>query len=80
MVATRDKYSIAGFGGRDRGVSVSRIPYRSKRSWKWAGIIVVHFTPRQVRVGPQNVVATIAGALSTGRARPRLPIQAKHAA
>jgi hypothetical protein len=28
--------SLAGYGARDGGDSVSRIPYRSKRSWKWA--------------------------------------------
>ena len=44
------------------------------------GIIALHFTPRQIRVSSQNVVTTIAGALNTGRARPRLPIQAKRAA
>jgi hypothetical protein len=44
------------------------------------GIIALHFTPHQIRVSPQDVVTTITGALSTGCARPRLPIQAKRAA
>lgn len=43
------------------------------------GIIVLHFTPRQVRTSAQSVVSTIAGALSTGRARAKLPIDAKPA-
>ena len=42
-----------------------------------AGIIVLHFTPAQVRTQPREVSATILGALSSGRARPELPIDAK---
>jgi len=35
------------------------------------GIIVLHFTPRQIRIGPDWVIAQIRSALAAGRARPR---------
>lgn len=40
------------------------------------GIIVLHFSPGQIRAEPARVVADIKAALAAGRARPRLPIRA----
>jgi very-short-patch-repair endonuclease len=40
------------------------------------GVIVLHFTPHQIKAEPQQVVATIESALAAGSARPRLPIRA----
>jgi very-short-patch-repair endonuclease len=39
------------------------------------GIIVLHFTPRQIRSESVSVVAQIQSALAAGRARPRLPLR-----
>jgi len=39
------------------------------------GIIVLHFTPRQIRTESASVVAQIRSALAAGRARPRLPLR-----
>jgi very-short-patch-repair endonuclease len=36
------------------------------------GIIVLHFTPRQIRTEPRTVIATIRQALATTRHRPAL--------
>lgn len=44
------------------------------------GILVLHFSPRQIRSEPATVVAKIADALTAGRARPPLPISARPAA
>jgi hypothetical protein len=44
------------------------------------GILVLHFTPRQIRAEPEAVVAAIADTLRAGRARPALPISARPAA
>jgi hypothetical protein len=44
------------------------------------GIIVLHFTPRQIRADPPGVVATIAEALKAGSARAPLPIEVLRAA
>jgi hypothetical protein len=41
------------------------------------GIIVLHFTPRQIRAEPAQVTTAIADALKAGRARPRLPLVAR---
>jgi very-short-patch-repair endonuclease len=43
------------------------------------GIIVLHFTPNQVRNEPGRVVADIKAALAAGRARPPLAIRARPA-
>jgi hypothetical protein len=43
------------------------------------GIIVLHFTPAQIRDRSGEVAATIARALCSGQARPRLPIEARPA-
>jgi hypothetical protein len=43
------------------------------------GIIVLHFTPRQVRLGARAVAEEIRSALQAGRGRPALRIQARPA-
>jgi hypothetical protein len=40
-----------------------------------AGIIVLHFSPRELRREPAKVAEMIRGALNRGRTRPRLPIR-----
>jgi hypothetical protein len=44
------------------------------------GILVVHFTPAQIRSSPAAVARTIADTLKAGRARPALPLTARPAA
>jgi hypothetical protein len=44
------------------------------------GILVLHFTPSQIRANPATVVAAIADTLRVGRARPALPVSARPAA
>jgi hypothetical protein len=44
------------------------------------GILVLHFTPRQIRTDPARVIATIADTLAEGARRPRLSIIALPAA
>jgi hypothetical protein len=44
------------------------------------GILVLHFSPRQIRTQPAEVLLNINDAIAAGRARPRLPIQARTAA
>jgi hypothetical protein len=44
------------------------------------GVLLLHFTPRQIRSTPQEVTAQIRAALSAGRGRPRLPLTARPAA
>jgi hypothetical protein len=44
------------------------------------GILVLHFTPAEIRSSPATVVAKIAGSLNAGRARAALPITARSAA
>jgi hypothetical protein len=44
------------------------------------GIIVLHFSPRQIRTEPAGVTAAIADALKSGRARQPLPVTARLAA
>jgi very-short-patch-repair endonuclease len=44
------------------------------------GILVLHFTPGQIRSDPATVVAAITDTLRAGQARPRLPIVALPAA
>jgi hypothetical protein len=44
------------------------------------GILVLHFSPRQIRTQASQVAATIEAALIVGRARPRLPIRTRAAA
>jgi hypothetical protein len=39
------------------------------------GIIVLHFTPRQIRLESDQVIAQIQAALAAGRARPRLALR-----
>jgi hypothetical protein len=41
------------------------------------GILVMHFSPGQIRSDPATVIAKIADALAAGRARPPLPISAR---
>jgi hypothetical protein len=43
------------------------------------GILVLHFTPRQIRSEPATVIAAVADTLRTGHARPTLPITASQA-
>jgi len=40
------------------------------------GIIVLHFTPRQIRDEPGRVIAGIKSALTVGRSRPALAVRA----
>jgi hypothetical protein len=40
------------------------------------GIIVLHFTPRQIRVQPKLVAETIRSTLETAANHPALPIRA----
>jgi hypothetical protein len=40
-----------------------------------AGIILLHFPPRQIRSEPAQVVEMIRGTLERGRMRPPLPIR-----
>jgi hypothetical protein len=40
------------------------------------GIIVLHFTPSQVRYAPTRVVADIRSALAAGQDRPALAVRA----
>jgi hypothetical protein len=44
------------------------------------GILLLHFTPWQIRARPGEVVTAITQALAAGRGRPRLPIRALPAA
>jgi hypothetical protein len=44
------------------------------------GILVLHFTPRQIRSEPATVIAALADALRAGRVRPPLPVSARPAA
>lgn len=44
------------------------------------GVLLLHFTPQQIRSTPQEVTAQIRAALSAGRGRPRLPLTARPAA
>jgi hypothetical protein len=44
------------------------------------GILVLHFTPGQIRSDPAAVAAAIADTLRAGRARPALPVSARPAA
>jgi hypothetical protein len=44
------------------------------------GVLLLHFTPRQLRTQPEEVTAQIRAALTIGRARPPLPITARAAA
>ena len=44
------------------------------------GILVLHFTPAEIRWSPEKVAATIADTLRAGRARPALPLIARPAA
>lgn len=43
------------------------------------GILVLHFTPAEIRSSPATLAATIADTLEAGRARPALPITARQA-
>ena len=43
------------------------------------GVLVLHFTPRQIRAEPQEVVAQIRAALVAGRGRPPLRLTARPA-
>jgi very-short-patch-repair endonuclease len=40
------------------------------------GVLLLHFTPRQIRAEPRQVAAQIRAALIAGRARPPLPLRA----
>jgi hypothetical protein len=44
------------------------------------GILVLHFTPHQIRFERATVIAAVADTLQSGRARPTLPITARQAA
>jgi very-short-patch-repair endonuclease len=44
------------------------------------GIMVLHFTPSQIRLEPAKVAATIRDALQVGYGRPRPPVEARRAA
>ena len=44
------------------------------------GIVVLHFTPSQIRRTPRMVITTLENAIRAGRARPKLPVVARPAA
>lgn len=44
------------------------------------GVLLLHFTPKQIRAQPEEVVAQIRAALAAGRGRARLPITHRAAA
>ncbi|HEX4257982.1 MAG TPA: hypothetical protein VH089_23025, partial [Streptosporangiaceae bacterium] len=44
------------------------------------GVLLLHFTPAQIRTAPQEVVEQIRAALVAGRKRPRLAITTRRAA
>jgi hypothetical protein len=44
------------------------------------GVLLLHFTPRQIRAQPDEVIAQIRAALTSGRERPPLLIRARPAA
>jgi hypothetical protein len=44
------------------------------------GVLLLHFTPRQIRTAPEEVTAQIRAALTAGRDRPPLAITARAAA
>ena len=44
------------------------------------GVLLLHFTPKQIRGQPEEVVAQIRAALAAGRKRPRLPLTYRSAA
>jgi very-short-patch-repair endonuclease len=44
------------------------------------GILVLHFTPRQIRTDPRRVIAAITDTLAAGAVRPVLPLTARQAA
>ena len=43
------------------------------------GVLVLHFTPRQIRSAPDEVITQIRAALAAGCGRPRLPLTARAA-
>jgi hypothetical protein len=43
-------------------------------------VLVLHFTPQQIRWGPEEVISQIRAALEAGRQRPRLPLITRPAA
>jgi hypothetical protein len=67
------------------GEADSRAWHLSPRGWEQTlarharmsaqGIIVLHFTPAQIRTGPGEVAMTIRKALAAGRDRPLPPIR-----
>ncbi len=40
------------------------------------GILVLHFSPKQIRNEPGDIISRIAASLAIGRTRPSLPIRA----
>jgi hypothetical protein len=44
------------------------------------GVLLLHFTPRQIRSAPEEVIAQIRAALAAGRGRPRLALITRPAA
>jgi very-short-patch-repair endonuclease len=44
------------------------------------GVLLLHFTPGQIRSAPEEVITQIRAALAAGRGRPRLPIVTRPAA
>jgi very-short-patch-repair endonuclease len=44
------------------------------------GVLLLHFTPRQIRSSPEEVISQIRAALDAGRQRPRLPLITRPAA
>jgi hypothetical protein len=44
------------------------------------GVLLLHFTPRQIRSAPEEVITQIRAALVAGRGRPRVPLRARPAA
>jgi very-short-patch-repair endonuclease len=44
------------------------------------GVLLLHFTPGQIRSAPEEVITQIRAALAAGRGRARLPIVTRPAA
>jgi hypothetical protein len=89
----RELVAVADAWWEDAGVAAevdSREYHYSAEDWQGTlrrhdrltahGVLVLHFTPRQIRTAPEEVVAQIRAALATGRQRPRLALTARPAA
>jgi hypothetical protein len=89
----RELVAVADAWWEDAGVAAevdSREYHYSAEDWQGTlrrhdrltahGVLVLHFTPRQIRTAPEEVTTQIRAALATGRKRPRLALTARPAA